>query len=178
MVFAGMSGEDVWRVGQANGSIQLVVPQEGVPAVPAAAALPKGSPHPQAGALFLNFLLSPEAQRILSVDGFYPALSNESAPAGRIALQDLRLLQLPWKQTAQRGEDFYRRLRKSLKADANLSSSPRLLNKRLDSKHKTDLYLGERLLGPLVVGPPVPSHPCGWVGPKTVETRNEMVSRQ
>jgi iron(III) transport system substrate-binding protein len=159
MVFVGLSGEDVWRVGQARGGVQLVVPQEGVPVVPAAAALPKDSPHPQAGALFLNFLLSP-------ADGFYPVPPKENAPPGRIALEDLRFLQLPWKQTAQRGEDFYLRLRKSLKADARISVYKPPLNGRRGVGNETAFQMGANSGGPSSVGAPAPSHPCGWFSPK------------
>ncbi|MDP6618535.1 MAG: extracellular solute-binding protein, partial [Nitrospinota bacterium] len=91
-VSGGLSGEEVWRAGRAGRPVTLGIPAEGVPAIPAAAALPKGAPHPAAGAAFLNFLLSPPAQRILAGDGFYPALPGVRAPAGRTALKRLRLL--------------------------------------------------------------------------------------
>ncbi|MBI2880748.1 MAG: extracellular solute-binding protein [Candidatus Tectomicrobia bacterium] len=118
-VFAGVSGEEAWRVGRSGQPVETVVPPEGVPAVPAASALPKGAPHPAAGALFLDFLLSPAAQRVLAEEGFYPALPEAGPPAGRTALDRLRLLQLPWEGTARDGEALRQRLRQTLKAGAS-----------------------------------------------------------
>jgi len=53
--------------------IKAIVPQEGVPYVPFGSSLLKGAPHPNAGRLFMNFLLEPEQQVAFALEGFRPA---------------------------------------------------------------------------------------------------------
>ena len=168
-ISGGLSGEDAWREGQKGKPVVLGIPAEGVPAIPAATALPKGAAHPNAAALFLNFLLSPAAQRILAGDGFYPALPGAAPPAGRIALDKLRLLQLPWEQTAQGGEDFRKKLSRSLKAGA-----PASVSALQPSRMRPSLQPGTRSAPgrpPNPVKEVSSSHPCGWFGQVSVEPR-------
>lgn len=158
-VSGGLSGEDVWRGGEKGGSVVLRIPSEGIPAIPAAVALPRGAAHPQAAMLFLNFLLSAEAQRLLAEDGFYPALPGSAPPPGRIALDKLRLLQVSWERTAKEGDKLRQRLRRSL-GGGNLVSDSALDS----SMRRTSLRLEE---GPPTVRPAGLSgrfHPCGWFG--------------
>jgi iron(III) transport system substrate-binding protein len=56
--------------------IKVIVPQEGVPYVPFGSSLLKGAPHPNAGRLFMNFLLEPEQQLVIAMEGFRPAAKD------------------------------------------------------------------------------------------------------
>ncbi|MFQ5691912.1 MAG: ABC transporter substrate-binding protein [Nitrospinota bacterium] len=164
-VSGGLSGEAVWREGRKGKPVVLGVPAEGVPAIPAATGLPKGAAHPNAGALFLSFLLSPAAQRVLAGDGFYPALVGEAPPAGRVALEKLRLLQLPWERTARRGEALRRRLRRSLAGGASppgSAANPKGPGVgRASSRPRPRSSLEARVRKARLPGV---SHPCGWFG--------------
>jgi iron(III) transport system substrate-binding protein len=56
--------------------IKVIIPQEGVPYVPFGSSLLKGAPHPNAGRLFINFLLEPEQQLMFALEGFRPAAKD------------------------------------------------------------------------------------------------------
>jgi iron(III) transport system substrate-binding protein len=56
--------------------IKVVIPQEGVPYVPFGSSLLKGAPHPNAGRLFMNFLLEPDQQLVIAMEGFRPAAKD------------------------------------------------------------------------------------------------------
>jgi iron(III) transport system substrate-binding protein len=56
--------------------IKVIIPQEGVPYVPFGTSLLKGAPHPNAGRLFMNFLLAPDQQLGFALEGFRPAAKD------------------------------------------------------------------------------------------------------
>jgi iron(III) transport system substrate-binding protein len=56
--------------------IKVIIPQEGVPYVPFGTSLLKGAPHPNAGRLFMNFLLEPDQQLGFALEGFRPAAKD------------------------------------------------------------------------------------------------------
>jgi len=56
--------------------VKAVVPQEGVPFIPLGPTLLKGAPHPNAGRLFINFLLDPGPQLLIATEGFRPAAKD------------------------------------------------------------------------------------------------------
>jgi iron(III) transport system substrate-binding protein len=53
--------------------IKAIVPQEGIPFVAFGTTLLKNPPHPNAGRLFMNWLLEPEQQLVFALEGFRPA---------------------------------------------------------------------------------------------------------
>jgi len=53
--------------------VKVIVPQEGIPFVAFGTALLKNPPHPNAGRLFMNWLLEPDQQLVLALEGFRPA---------------------------------------------------------------------------------------------------------
>jgi iron(III) transport system substrate-binding protein len=56
--------------------IKVIIPQEGIPYVPFGSSLLKGAPHPNAGRLFMNFLLEPDQQLVFALEGFRPAAKD------------------------------------------------------------------------------------------------------
>ena len=56
--------------------VKVIVPQEGIPFVAFGTALLKNPPHPNAGRLFMNWLLEPDQQLVLALEGFRPAAKN------------------------------------------------------------------------------------------------------
>jgi iron(III) transport system substrate-binding protein len=59
--------------------IKAIVPVEGVPYVQFVASMIKNAPHPNAALLFINFLLSDDAQVILANEGLGPAVDGLDA---------------------------------------------------------------------------------------------------
>lgn len=59
--------------------IKAIVPSEGVPYVQFVASMIRNAPHPNAALLFIDFLLSDEAQVILANEGLGPAIDGLDA---------------------------------------------------------------------------------------------------
>src|SRR5215470_12020100 len=72
--------------------VASIVPTDGGFAVPGPIAVLKGSPSPNAGKLFAQFLISDEVQHIVVADGAYSARTDLPPPEGEIALRELNLL--------------------------------------------------------------------------------------
>ena len=53
--------------------IKVIIPQEGVPFVAFGTTLLRNPPHPNAGRLFMNWLLEPDQQLVFALEGFRPA---------------------------------------------------------------------------------------------------------
>jgi iron(III) transport system substrate-binding protein len=56
--------------------IKVIIPQEGIPFVAFGTTLLKGAPRPNAGRLFMNFLLDPAQQLVFALEGFRPAAKD------------------------------------------------------------------------------------------------------
>ena len=170
----GLSGEDVWRARRDGRPVAPVISEEGIPVIPAGAALLTGSSHPNAGALFLNYLLSADAQRIFAADGFYAARADVAPPAGRAPLNRIRLLQVSWERTARRADDLKKRLSRALQAGRpaakalkirNRKAEPKPLSRRGPVRIKTEAFSG-------------PLHPCGWFRRNTARETIRLSLRQ
>lgn len=88
--------------------LKLLQPPEGVPARCSAVALLASAPHPNAGKVFIDFLLSQEGQRLLSSSrGIYPVRSDGGAPSGLPAPGSYPMI-LPstWNDYGKAGRDF------------------------------------------------------------------------
>jgi iron(III) transport system substrate-binding protein len=71
--------------------IEAVYPKDGTFIVPAPTAIIKGGPHPNAAKLFMNFLLSDEAQQMYPAAGGYSAREDIPAPAGSPTIESLTI---------------------------------------------------------------------------------------
>jgi iron(III) transport system substrate-binding protein len=70
--------------------IKVVIPEEGVPFAVLGPTLLKGAPHPNAGRLFMNFLLESDAQLLIAAEGFRPTAKD----MGPRIPEDIRALTL------------------------------------------------------------------------------------
>src|SRR5204862_8013823 len=52
-------------------------------------AIPKKAPHPRAALLFYDYMLAPEAQRILARNGYVPTNPNDESPLKGVRLKSL-----------------------------------------------------------------------------------------
>lgn len=62
--------------------LAVVYPRDGAILVPTPVAVTSWSKHPELAVRFLNFLLSPEAQRIFAERGYYPVMPGAPKPQG------------------------------------------------------------------------------------------------
>lgn len=76
-----------------NSPMQVVIPTEGAITMPSPLALFEQAPHPAAAKLLYRFLLSPEAQGVLSDAGIYPARTDVAPPKGLPAFSALKKLE-------------------------------------------------------------------------------------
>jgi iron(III) transport system substrate-binding protein len=91
---AGFLNEDLgaqWV--RAGLPLHMIYPEDGVSNQVGAAAVVAGAQHPEAAALFVNFLMSPEAQELQSsVIGRRPARADVAPPEGLAPIEGLNLV--------------------------------------------------------------------------------------
>jgi iron(III) transport system substrate-binding protein len=88
---------------QARGSgypFVSVYPAEGTFLIPNPNAIIKGSPHPNAAKLFMEFLLSDEAQARIVADGLFSPRLDIAAPQGAPRLADIKLFAVDHEEVA------------------------------------------------------------------------------
>jgi iron(III) transport system substrate-binding protein len=78
--------------------IGSIHPTEGVFLIPSPTAVVKGSPHPNAAKLFADFVLSEEAQKLLTQDGGYAARMDIPPPSGSPELGSIKALRVDYSQ--------------------------------------------------------------------------------
>jgi len=77
--------------------IQAIFPTDGAPVVPSPVAVVANSPHPNAGQLLMDYLMSLEGQTLLMQNlGSYSARTDMSAPKGLPKLSELKLVDVDW----------------------------------------------------------------------------------
>lgn len=95
-----------FRLGQ-TAPVAYLEPSEGDLISTASMGLVKGAPHPNAAKLFLNFLLSKEAQTIYAVEGLVPVIGGVDVPLPEMAIERLKFIYSPTKADYEREEkDF------------------------------------------------------------------------
>jgi iron(III) transport system substrate-binding protein len=94
---------------RANKDLRLLAPKQGVPARFSASGLLFKAPRPNAGKVFLDFLLSAEGQRLLGpgLRDAYSPRRDVPGPEGLPALASITLLRpASWEDYARTGRDF------------------------------------------------------------------------
>lgn len=162
----GLSGEDVWRAERDNLPVVPIIPEEGILAIPAGAALLNDSSHPNAGLLFLNYLLSVNAQRIFVEDGFYAARTDMGPPTGRVPLNRLRLLQISWEKTALLSGELQKRLGHLPRTTSRPTANNFKLQNMAAKRGSIDLEGWRRVKNRDAFSR---FSPCGWFGQKVAE---------
>jgi iron(III) transport system substrate-binding protein len=105
---------DHWRAftpEAAQAGLVAVYPSEGMPVTLVPVGLLAGAPHPSAGKLFIDFILSQEGQRLLDTElyGMYSMRPDVPPPAGQKALAETHpLLPLDAQNYVQASRDFPR----------------------------------------------------------------------
>jgi iron(III) transport system substrate-binding protein len=88
---AEAGSSDMWDLQEKGIAITLVYPEEGSFVIPAPTGVVAGAPHPNAGKLLAEFMLSDEAQKLFPEAGFYAARSDMPPPKGFPAISDLKV---------------------------------------------------------------------------------------
>ena len=71
--------------------LRIVLPADGAFVIPAPTAVVKGSPHPNAGKLLAEFMVTTEAQSVFPDNGNYAARADLPAPSGGTALSAIKI---------------------------------------------------------------------------------------
>jgi iron(III) transport system substrate-binding protein len=86
--------------------VTVIIPQEGVVAVPTPIAIMKGTARPNAAKLFLDYMLSEEGQAIMVEDDTYSARTDVAPPKGAIPLKDLKVIPMDWQAVEKQSEEI------------------------------------------------------------------------
>jgi iron(III) transport system substrate-binding protein len=77
--------------------IQAIFPADGAPVVPSPVAVVANAPHPNAGQVLMDYLMSSEGQKLLMDNlGSYSARSDLASPKGLPKLNELKLVDIDW----------------------------------------------------------------------------------
>ncbi|HWT80702.1 MAG TPA: ABC transporter substrate-binding protein [Candidatus Methylomirabilis sp.] len=88
-------------------SVAIVIPQEGVVAIPSPMAIMKATVRPNAAKLFVDYLLSEEGQVIMVEDEYYYSPRTDVAPPkGAIPLGDLKVIPMDWQAVERQSEEI------------------------------------------------------------------------
>ena len=93
-------------------STEYLFPDEGVPTEPGAIGLIKDSAHPTAAALFFDWWMGKEGQKILVDGGKYSSRSDLDPPKGNPPLSQLKLLVLDYNEYQANRSDILERMTK------------------------------------------------------------------
>lgn len=95
-----------FRAKQQGSSVDFVYPRSGVTVITEPVAIAKTTENPDAAKAFVDFVLSPEGQKLAVSLGYLPVRSDVAGPQGRPAAKDMKLLTTPTKKLAgQREQD-------------------------------------------------------------------------
>jgi iron(III) transport system substrate-binding protein len=96
--------------------IKPIFPADGSPVVPSPVAVVANSPHPNAGQLLMDYLMSREGQLLLMNSlGSYSARADVAAPAGMPALKEMKLIDVDWSGLQKESGQAIERYTKILK---------------------------------------------------------------
>ncbi len=106
IVAAEMNDYDA-RAGIAKGQpIAVVLPEEGTFVIPTPIAILKGTSRPNAAKLFIDYMLSEEGQAVFVEDQTLSARTDVRAPAGAVALKDLKIISMDWAAVEKQSEEI------------------------------------------------------------------------
>ena len=91
-VAAEAGDSDIWDARRRGVKMTMVYPEDGVFVIPAPTAVVERAPHPNAGKLLAEFMLSDEAQALFPEEGYYAARSDMPPPEGNPRLEQLSLI--------------------------------------------------------------------------------------
>jgi iron(III) transport system substrate-binding protein len=85
---------------------KLIYPAEGVFIVSSPTALIKGARHPNAAKLFAQFMISPQAQRMIAAGGIHAARVDIAPPPGQPALSAVKFLPVDLDLIEEQGREL------------------------------------------------------------------------
>ena len=86
--------------------VAIIVPQEGVIAVPTPIAILKATARSNAAKLFVDYMLSEEGQAIMVEDDTYSARTDVAPPKGALPLKDLKVIPMDWPAVEKQSEEI------------------------------------------------------------------------
>jgi len=89
--------------------LRITLPTDGAFVIPAPTAVVKGSPHPSAGKLLAEFMVTPEAQAVFPESGNYAARADVPPPSGGTALSEMKIKSIDYAALKTTGPAIKRR---------------------------------------------------------------------
>lgn len=86
--------------------VSIIIPEEGVFAIPTPIAILKATARPNAAKLFMDYMLSEEGQAIMVEDATYSARTDVAPPKGSLALKDLKVVPMDWQAVEKQTEEI------------------------------------------------------------------------
>jgi iron(III) transport system substrate-binding protein len=93
----------VWQLQQEGFPVEVVVPDP-VFAEPYGAAIVRGGPNPEAAQAFFDYLLTPEAQAVLTRFGNYPVIAGITPPEGGVDVPPDQVIDVDFRWSAENRE--------------------------------------------------------------------------
>ena len=109
-----MNAYDTWAKAQKGLPVVNVYPAEGVPFVPGYACVTADAPHPNAGRLFLDFLLSEDGQAVMQEIGVYSAREGMPPVPNKPLLSELNLVDIDWEYVEKNSKEIQAKISKAL----------------------------------------------------------------
>lgn len=85
--------------------VEWVFPEDGIYLIPAPSAVIAEAPHPAAGKLLADFLLTDEVQQVMVDDGNYAAMEDFPAPEGQPEIDEMKRLEVDYDKLAGESKD-------------------------------------------------------------------------
>lgn len=106
----------VWQAQQEGFPIEVVVPDPAF-AEPYGAAVVAGSPNPENARAFFDYLLTPEAQTVLTEFGNYPVIEGVSPPEGGVDVPSEQVINVDYQWSADNRDRILQRFQEVTQAE-------------------------------------------------------------
>ncbi len=98
LIAAEGADQNAWVDRKAGHKVQTIFPTDGAFAIAAPTAVIKGSPHPNAGKAFAEFMIGDTVQKLFPDEGIYAARSDVEPPPGNPPLGQIKLMPVDYDQ--------------------------------------------------------------------------------
>ncbi len=109
-----MNAYDTWSKAQKGLPAVNVYPEDGIPLVPGYACVTADAPHPNAGRLFFDFLLSKDGQTVMQEIGVYSARPDMPPVPNKPLLTSLNLVDIDWPYVEKHTQEIQAKVSKAL----------------------------------------------------------------
>ena len=114
LVVIEMNAYDTWSKAQKGLPAVNVYPADAIPLIPGYACVTADAPHPNAGRLFFDFLLSKDGQVVMQEIGVYSARPGMPSIPNKPSLSSLNLVDTDWEYLEKHSREIQAKISKAL----------------------------------------------------------------